>query len=431
MIRLFALLGTICLMAGPAVAQETPEVLEKSETLPESTAPRHVRIMWMKNPQSEAVISWSTTLPVERNMVVYDTESRGGTMRLYAERSYNVHSGPYTQAPDDLTYGEPPLYYHHAYLAGLEPATTYYFAVSSDGVDSREFHFVTAPDDGRDVSILFGGDSRIGGSEPYLHEDRRNMNLRMKALAEANDAVIAFCHGGDFYQRAELRYMRPWLTDHELTVTDAGRIIPIIPVRGNHDRAIGFEEMFWWPEREHDYHFVTQISGEVAFVTLNTEISLAGDQRTWLDIQLRKLRPENRWLYIQYHKPSYPSVRGWTDGEDRRYYFVPLFEKYDVDIVTESHDHALKRTLPIREGGPHERGITYIGDGGLGVPQRTPDPTRWYLQGPGMTQPVHHVHLLEFTQENLRGRAYGMAGEILDDFTIPVQTPALEAVAAE
>lgn len=414
------------LVAGAALAQEA---LEKSEVLPVSTEPRHVRITWMENPQREAVISWSTTAPCTGNRVSYDTQSRGGDLDAYAMHVRDVHSGEFTRTEDDLAYGEPPLYYHHAYLSGLEPAKAYFFVISSQGQHSREHHFITAPDDGRDVSILFGGDSRIGGSEPYLHRDRRAMNLRMKALAEAHGDVLAFCHGGDFYQRAELRYMRPWLTDHELTITDGARIIPIVPVRGNHDRAIGFEEMFWWPERAHDYYYVTQLTGEIALVTLNTEISLAGEQRIWLDTQLKDLRPKNRWLYVQYHKPSYPSVRGWTDGEDRRHYFVPLFEKYNADIVTESHDHALKRTLPIRGGGPHEQGITYIGDGGLGVPQRTPDPTRWYLQSPGMTQSVHHVHVLEFTQETLRGRAYGLDGEVLDDFSIPVRV--LETVAAE
>jgi len=425
--RAFALLGLFAIVfAAPAFS----EALEKSEVLPESTEPRHVRVLWIENPQNEAVISWSTTMPSSRNQAAYDTVSREGDLRHYPARARAVHSGEYTRSRDDLNYGEPPLYYHHAHLTDLEPSTTYYFVVSSEGDVSQEFHFVTAPDDDRDIAILFGGDSRIGGNEPYLHHDRRNMNLRMKALAESNDDILVFCHGGDFYQRAELRYMRPWLTDHELTVTDAGRIIPIIPVRGNHDRAVGFEEMFWWPDMENDYYFVTQITGEIAFVTLNTEISLAGDQRRWLDLRLRELRPDNRWLYVQYHKPSYPSVRGWTDGEDRRHNFVPLFERYDVDIVTESHDHALKRTLPIREGGPHERGITYIGDGGLGVPQRTPDPTRWYLQEPGMTQSVHHVHVLEFTQETLRGRAYGMDGEVLDDFTIAVNEEARATVPA-
>jgi hypothetical protein len=200
-----------------------------------------------------------------------------------------------------------------------------------------------------------------------------------------------------------------------------------VVARGNHDRGIGFEEMFHWPGKEHDYYYVTQLSAKVALVTLNTEISLAGDQSRWLGRTLRKLRPANDWLFVQYHKPAYPSVRGWSDGADRRYYFVPQFEEHNVDLVMESHDHALKRTLPIRDGGPHPRGITYIGDGGLGVPQRTPDPTRWYVQPPGMVKAVHHVQFIEFTKAQLRIRAFGIDGEVHDDYAIAPQPVEVEA----
>jgi acid phosphatase type 7 len=412
-------------------AQEEAAPLPKPEVLPESAEPRHVRVLWMENPSSQAVISWSTTLQSSPNRLHYDTEPRNGNLGQYARRVDNVHSGEYTRTEDDYAYGTRPLHYHHAFIDGLEPDTTYYFVAESAGSVSREFHFVTAPDDGRTIRVLFGGDSRIGGRDPYLHEDRRGINRRMAALAEAHEDVIAFCHGGDFYQRAELRYMEPWLTDHELTVTDEGRSIPIIPARGNHDMAIGFEEMFWWPDRQHDYYYVTQLSEDVALITLNSEISLAGDQRVWLEATLEEARPDNRWLFVQYHKPAYSSVRGWTDGEDRRHYWVPLFEKYDVDLVCESHDHALKRTLPIREGGPHPNGITYIGDGGLGVPQRTPDPTRWYLQAPGITDSVHHVHLLEFEPDQIRGRAFGMDAELLDDFALAPNQALAEVASAE
>lgn len=411
---LVALAVTVGLQCG-AWAQTQPV-----EPLPESTEPRHVRVMWMEEPTTKAVVSWSTTLPGTQSRIYYDAESRGGEVGDYGQRTTRVHSGEYTLTKGDLEYGQQPLYYHHVLLEDLQPATTYHFVVATDENVSREYHFITAPDDDRPIKLLFGGDSRIGGSDPYVHEDRRAVNLRMKALTEEHPEVTAFLHGGDFFQRAEVRYMIHWLTDHELCITDAGRIIPIIPARGNHDTLIGFEEMFYWPDRDHEYHYVSQLTDQIVAVTLNTEISLGGSQRRFAENTLRDLRPENRWVIVQYHKPAYPSVRGWTDGEDRRYYFVPIFERNNVDLVMESHDHALKRTLPIRDGGPHEFGITYIGDGGLGVPQRNPDPSRWYLQAPGITKSAHHVHLLEIDDATLRGRAFGIDGEVLDDFTLKV-----------
>jgi len=419
-------LAAACAVVWGASAQADESV--PNPVLPENTEPRHVRVLWMEDPATQAVVSWSTTQPGVQSRLYYDTEPRNGEVGAYGSRVSRIHSGEFTRSADDLSYGEPPLYYHHALLTELEPATTYYFAASTDGEVSEEYHFITAPDDDRPFKALFGGDSRIGGRDPYLHKDRRNMNRRMRALAEEHPEILVFMHGGDYYQRAELRYMTPWMNDHELCTTSDNRIIPIIPVRGNHDMAVGFEEMFHWPEKDHNFYYATTLSAEVAVVTLNTEISMAGAQRSYAERTMRNLRPEHRWLVVQYHKPAYPSVRGWTDGEDRRYYFVPVMERNNVDLVLESHDHALKRTLPIRDGGPHKHGITYIGDGGLGVPQRNPDPSRWYLQEPGMTQSVHHVHVLEFDADKLRGRAYGMDGEVLDDFTLlPGQSTPPEA----
>jgi len=418
--RYFLSMASVFALALGAFADDAPP---QNEPLPVNTEPRHVRVLWMEEPMTQAVVSWSTTEPGVQSRLYYDTESRDGVAGDYQSRVSRIHSGEYTRTPDDLNWGEPPLYYHHALMEGLEPATTYYFVASTDGQVSKEFHFVTAPDDDRPIKVLFGGDSRIGGRDPYLHKDRRNINRLMAKFAQEHADIIAFMHGGDFYQRAELRYMRPWLTDHELCITEDNRIIPIIPARGNHDMAVGFEEMFHWPGWEHNYYYKTRLSAEVALVTLNTEISMAGAQRAYAERTMRDLRPDHRWLVVQYHKPAYPSVRGWTDGEDRRYYFVPVMERNNVDLVCESHDHALKRTLPIRDGGPHKHGITYIGDGGLGVPQRTPDPSRWYLQEPGIAKAAHHVHILEFHEDKIRGRAFGLDDDVLDDFTLlPGQT---------
>lgn len=399
-----------------------PAILCNLAVLPlaaaEPGAIEHQRVLWMKNPSGEAVVSWTTRTPGENHRVHFDTESRNGDPDAYANLTGTFKDGSFTMVPEDEKWSQPG-YYHHVHLTGLTPASTYYFVIASDDEVSREFHFVTAPADDRPFALLFGGDSRIGTDEPYEHNDRRKMNLRMAAMLEANPAILALVHGGDYCQRAQWRYLDPWLSDHELTMTADGRILPIIPTRGNHDVQIGFVEMFTWPDGPKNFYYSTKLSSEVALVVLNTEISLGGDQRAWLGPELAKLRASSRWLFTSYHQPAYPSVRSVQDGASRRENWVPLFEKHNVDLVCESHDHALKRTLPIRDGKPDmENGITYIGDGGLGVPQRKPDPERWWFKSPGFTKPIHHVHMLEFGKEELRVRAFGMEGEPLDDFRL-------------
>lgn len=378
----------------------------------------HVRVLWMHDPATQAVISWSTLAAGSDHCVYVDTEPRHGDLQAYADRMPVTRSGRYTTVSDDE--GTPPAFYHHALLDQLQPATTYYFVVASDDHVSQEYHFVTAPADDRPVKLLFGGDSRRPPSLPAAHADRRAVNRMIAKMVEEDPQILALFHGGDYCTRAEWRFMTDWLSDHELTVTHTGRILPIIPARGNHDRDVVFEEMFFWPGRAHDYYYTTEISGRVVLLTLNTEISKAGDQRNWLEDQLRQQRGDgDKWIVVQYHVPAYGSVKSYRQGEAQRRHWVPLFEQFQVDLVCEADHHSLKRTLPIRDGrhDPQD-GITYIGDGGLGVPQRTPDPSRWYLQNPGFTTSAHHVHLLEFGEDQLRVRAVGLEGQSLDDFAL-------------
>lgn len=386
--------------------------------MPPSGETEHHRVLWMQNPAEEAVVSWTTRFEGKNHRVYYDTVPRHGDLSAYAHQAESFKDGQFTMREADVKWVKPG-YYHHVHLKDLQPATIYHVVMASDDKVSREFHFVTAPADDRPFAMLFGGDSRIGGDEPYAHNDRRKMNLRLAALLQANPTVLGLIHGGDYCQRAEWRYMDAWLSDHELTTSREGRLLPVVPTRGNHDMASGFVEAFSWPTGLEHYYYSLPLSQRAALVILNTEISLGGDQRKWLDSELAKLREANRWVFASYHKPAYPSVRAEQDGASRREHWVPLFEKYNLDLACESHDHALKRTLPIRDGKPDpENGIVYIGDGGLGVPQRKPEPGRWWFQGDGFAIAAHHCHLLEIGKEDFRVRAFGMDGGVLDDFRL-------------
>ena len=424
--------GTVVLLAFIACSLMAPPIAALGDEVgsPAERARRammHVRVLWMHDPATQAVISWSTLTAGREHRVYFDTEPRQGVLDAYANQVASTHSGSYTTFSSDSD--TPAASYHHTFLDDLDASTTYYFVVVSDGLVSEELHFVTAPDDYRPIKLLFGGDSRRPPSLPAAHESRREINQMIAEMVEADPEILALFHGGDYCTRAHWRFMSDWLSDHELTTTETGRILPIIPARGNHDRDVVFEEMFYWPNRDHDYYFTTKLSEHVSLVTLNTEISKAGDQRNWLEDELRRLRMnDERWILVQYHVPSYGSVKSFRQGDSQRLHWVPLFEQFDVDLVCEADHHSLKRTVPIRDDQHDpERGVIYIGDGGMGVPQRTPDPTRWYLQPPGFTRAVHHVHLLEFDDDQLRVRAFGLDRKPLDDFVL--QSKAAEALA--
>lgn len=410
---LFFLAGLIAL---PLAANELGTVAESM-----ARPFMHHRVMFMHEPSSKAAVAWTTADELfETHGVYWDTESRSGDLEKYAFKTHQVKSHPYTLIDKDKENEVPNNIGHSALLEDLKPATTYYLVFVSGKYQSREFHFVTAPDDDRPFKLLFGGDSRRGPKWPDVHEDRRLVNQLMAGLLEENPDIIALAHGADYCAKAEWTFMTDWLSDHELTTTKDGRLLPVIPARGNHDRGITFEEMFYWPDRDHDYYFTTDLTKGAVLLTLNTEISHAGDQRDWIAKTLKDLRVgQPRWILVQYHVPAYGSVKEYAQGESQRQHWVPLFEEFQVDLVMEADHHSLKRSVPIYQDKENaEKGIVYIGDGGLGVPQRDPDPSRWYLKKPGMTGANHHVHLLNISKEKIEGTAIGLKREVLDHFEI-------------
>ena len=69
-----------------------------------------------------------------------------------------------------------------------------------------------------------------------------------------------------------------------------------------------------------------------------------------------------RWKFVIFHYPPYASAR-YEVPELR--ILTPLFEKYSVDIVFNSHAILYERSHPIREGKPDRNGVRYILTGGF------------------------------------------------------------------
>lgn len=382
---------SLILSAIAMITLGSPMLCVAADNASPKEGPRQLRVIWLENPATTAIVSWTTNDEGKKHAVHYDTEPRSGDVSKYAQATPASRNGEYSRSDrekDKIAQS----FYHHAVLTGLKPSTKYYFTISSDLNASSEHWFLTAPADDRPFEILFGGDSRSG------HKERQLVNQMMAKMAE-DESLIAFAHGGDYIgSGAYWNQFSLWLDHHQQTFTKDGRILPIIPTRGNHDRGELFNEIFHWPGDDRANYYTTQLSPRVALVTLNTETSTSGDQKKWLAKELPPLRKENRWLLAQYHKPAWPAVKSPSSALRD---FVPLFDKHDLDLACEADGHNIKRTPPIRDGKLDKTGVTYIGEGGLGVGQRTPKKDRWWLNKPGMATRGHHVHVLSFSPKKL------------------------------
>jgi len=391
-----ALAPLVLLFAAPLVqADDRP-----------AAAPSGWRVIWASDPATKATISWNTRESGDEHSVYLDTDPLDGDPSEASRQIEAQRNGRYS---GELR-GDGDLHYHHARLTNLKPATEYYFMIESDGHRSPPMHFRTAPKVDGPLRLLFGGDSR---SNPDI---RRQVNRMIGKLTDEHSNLIAFIHGGDYIVRGtNLDQWHQWMNDHELTTSDEGRILPIVPARGNHDRGPMFNEIFDFPEDDRNY-YAMNVGSEIRLITLNTETSAAGDQKRWLERELKQARPKHRWVIVQYHRPAWPAVKGPSSAKQ---HWVPLFEQYNVDLACEADGHNIKRTPPIRDEEVDPTGITYIGEGGLGVGQRTPKiEDRWWLQAPGKAGRGHHVHLLSMDAEHLDIRVLLLNGETFDHHTL-------------
>jgi hypothetical protein len=132
---------------------------------------------------------------------------------------------------------------------------------------------------------------------------------------------------------------------------------------------------------------------------------IEGAQTSWLEETLKE-RADCPNVFVFNHVPAYPSYRDFDGddgelgtGEGNRIHWSPLFERYRVDAVFEHHDHTFKRTHPMLDGRPNDKGVLYLGDGSWGKIRRPKTPAeRPYL---AVADENYHlsVHRIEGNQQ--------------------------------
>jgi hypothetical protein len=382
---------------------------------------QNLRAVWSKNPGTQAVIVWDGPKADPSAILQYDTQPHAGKTSTYAFNAPISEAGLYQERterkpkkakPDWKPTSTPELFYHHVALNNLNPGTVYYLSVkTADGV-SREYHFKTAPKDQTPFKLIYAGDSRT-------HLDvARQISSQISTMIELDDSIIALLHGGDYAYTTRRDVWKDWLESYALTTTEKGKLLPIIPVIGNHDvqgKSPFFRQAYGYPGGELDY-YTCRLTPEISILCLNTEISADGDQRIFLQSELNKLKSEKiKWQLAAYHKPAFPAIK---QPSSAKVSWVPLFDEFNLDLVLESDGHCIKRTVPIRNGKEDPAGTVYLGEGGYGAPQRDPKPNLWYLKGEHcFASKGDHIMLLEFDGDTVQYSTQLNTGEIVDTAT--------------
>ncbi len=195
------------------------------------------------------------------------------------------------------------------------------------------------------VHICIYGDSRSGNG---VHQRIVNAIMRLKP--------VAVFHDGDMV--ADGFEPREWTIFNRIAAP-LRRSAAFYPAMGNHEResALYFAD-FKLPGNGRWYW--VDINA-IHFFVLDTEspIGPGSEQYQWLEKYLQRTNPADFTVAIFHHPPLSVGLHA-NDEKGLRKSIVPLFEKYDVDLVFAGHDHNYQRFL--------YNNIHYVVTGGGGAP---------------------------------------------------------------
>lgn len=248
---------------------------------------------------------------------------------------------------------------YSATLTGLKPGTTYHYRVGCKALNSWSDYrsFTTAPTDSDTFTFVYFGDTQA-------YPER--FGKMLEAVEQRHPETAFYMIGGDLVDQGELR--NQW----DDLLANTGNIFsykPIVPAMGNHDfsrHKVGggtYRAYFTLPvSRPSDLSYSFQ-RGNTFFIVINARLRELKEQRDWLEEQLKKAMAAGcDFKVVMCHFPAYNPKEG-RSNEAAKQYWVPLFDKYGVDLMLSGHDHSYMRSNPLIGGRvvpSSQTGTTYI-----------------------------------------------------------------------
>jgi hypothetical protein len=349
-----------------------------------SPAPEQVHLQFGADAAAQVAVSWAAPAAVARpRLRVGPADGQPGTQVDADERMYT----------DALT-GEA-VFTYHARVGSLEPSTRYAYEVLHDGSAPVPGTFRTGPR-GRSGRFRFTsfGDHAIpapvgDGSGPHSP----NAGYVVTAV-ERLDPLFHLLNGDLCYANSSDQPVATW-TSYFANITQSARYRPWMPTPGNHENEAGngpqgylsYQTRFDLPGNgapAFSGNWYAFTVGPVRIVALNNDDVCLQDggfsglrrdnvpgyrangfdpyisgysgglQRRWLERELAAASQDEDidWIVVFMHQVAMSSAH--FNGADLgiRQHWLPLFDKYGVDLVLAGHEHHFERSVPVRGALP-------------------------------------------------------------------------------
>jgi 3',5'-cyclic AMP phosphodiesterase CpdA len=359
-------------LGGAALLRPRPRPLTRWPRPEQNGAPPvgGLHLQFGKNASTEVVVSWHTIGTVNNPRVMLGTPTSGFGRTVQAEtRTYrDAKSGTEVRVS-------------HAYLSNLSPDTDYVYAAQHDGANPALGTVRTAPSGRQSLRFTSFGDQATPTLGSLTNGTYISDNLGSPAAADTTAAIerarplFNLVNGDLCYANLAHNRVRTW-SDWFENNTRSARYRPWMPAAGNHENELGngplgfaaYQTYFALPDSGSGEEFrglwYSFTAGSVRVISLaNDDVCLqdggnsyvhgysGGAQKRWLETELADARKDSRvdWVVVCMHQTAV-STTDHTNGADLgiRQDWLPLFDRYQVDLVVCGHEHHYERSHPVR-----------------------------------------------------------------------------------
>jgi acid phosphatase type 7 len=372
----------------------------RKTVFPSGPEPDQVMLTWSGSPRTSVDIQWRT-----------DTTVTEGAVRFWSDNSDTVSfSATAIVLEDRMLMNDRYVKRFTAQLHGLTPGTRYSYQVGSPAgkVWSQVSSFETEAEVGHKFSFIWLGDT-------HCFPD----SGKLVALASTRHPGAAFYSiAGDLVSTGLNR------DDWDKLFAYGGRTLankPWMPVPGNHDRQDGlgakmYYDLFSLPknapagvEQESTYAFEY---GDALFLMIDAT-SEVGDHTPWIEEKLSTSKAT--WKFAMFHFPPYNFEEPYPDIQQA---WIPLFDRYHVDIVMGGHIHYYMRSGPMSGGkvvDSFANGTVYAIS--IAIPSRHEHMTSESYAVKQFAEGYFYQHV-EIDGKTLRSSTFDHQGTLRDEFVI-------------
>jgi 3',5'-cyclic AMP phosphodiesterase CpdA len=373
------------LLAAAGLATAAPflgvtAVEAKGEAAAASPPVAGVHLQFGSDAASEVTVSWHALQAVRRARVLL------GHPDGRLEQSVEARQASYLDAKAGRA-----VYAYHAKLSGLQPDTDYLYGALHEGAAPEFGTFRTAPRGRSPFTFTSFGDQgtpTVGRpykppqgvtipNPPFVNDNLGSPWAAGTTLGVERLRPLFHLFNGDLcYANLAEDRVRTWWDFWENNSRSA-RKRPWMPSAGNHENELGngpigylaYQTYFSVPEAAGQTDLTRGLwyaftAGSVRVISLaNDDIIYqdggdsyvrgysAGAQKAWLEAELVATQRDRDidWIVVCMHQVAI-STADKANGADLgiRQEWLPLFDKYGVDLVLCGHEHHYERSHPLK-----------------------------------------------------------------------------------